>query len=543
MLISKFNKLIRSRVLWGIFAFVIAFFFVGAGVMSRSRDASTDKRTAEGTLFGDKVTGDEFYLARYFELGMRPMADNSDEAIAALRERTWRRIAALRMATKMGISVTDDDIRSVITQDPTFASNGVFDQRRYLAFLQSQLRIDPSTFENYLRQDLVLRRLMSALRTAAWTAPYDMAPRLAKLTDRVSIEYAMVSGEPNPDDVEVTEEAITDYFESNRDAFRIGEQRKVRYVSFPVADLLESVEVSEADLDDYYNEHIEDYTSVDTNGTETVQPRDEVLDTIDDLVREQKARFEAKDEATRFVMALAPDRYGQAYEMESAAMDRGLTVMTSEWFTASETVPGLDASLDLTEAAFSLVSNDPERYFSDAIAGRSAVYVIADLDSRPERDPELDEVREQVVAAATLQAAEDAFRASVDATRQTLVDGAADTNLGFIAAAEDLGLMTSTTGVFTVYEGLPDDTPYSARLLGTIIDADEGDVLEPADTPDGMLIAHVATRTPGDPSAAELLRPQFLRTMDQYRAAGIFDDWQDQVMAAASFEDYHPITD
>ncbi|MBL7077825.1 MAG: SurA N-terminal domain-containing protein, partial [Kiritimatiellae bacterium] len=254
MLISKFNKLIRSKVLWSILAITIAFFFVGASVMSRSGCAGpNEERAAEGTIFGEEVSGNEFYLARYFELGMRPMADNSEEAIAALRDRTWRRVAALRMAARMGISVTDDDIRTVITQDPTFASNGVFDQRRYLAFLQAQLRIDPSTFEDYLRQDLTIRRLMSALRSATWSAPYEMAPRLAKLTDQVSIEYALLPGERNTDSVEVGDEDVASYFESYRDAFRIDEQLKVRYVSFPVGDMLDAVEVTGADIDDYYN--------------------------------------------------------------------------------------------------------------------------------------------------------------------------------------------------------------------------------------------------------------------------------------------------
>ena len=65
-----------------------------------------------------------------------------------------------------------------------------------------------------------------------------------------------------------------------------------------------------------------------------------------------------------------------------------------------------------------------------------------------------------------------AFFASLEETREQLASGAADTNQGFMAAAEDLGLMTSTTGVFSVYEGLPAETPYSARLLTDIIDAD-----------------------------------------------------------------------
>ncbi len=543
MLISKFNKLIRSKLLWTILAVTIAFFFVGASIMAKmGSGGSNAERAAEGRLFGEEVGGNDFYLARYFELGMRPMADNSEEAIAALRQRTWQRLAALRMAEKMGIEVTDKDIRDVITQDPTFASDGVFDQRRYLMFLESRLRIDPATFEDYLRQDITLRHLIAALRAASWSTPYELAPRLAKLTDRVGLEYAVMPVQTETDNVDLSEEDIVACFETYRDMFRIAEQIKVRYVSFPVSNLLDAVEVSQADIDDYYNAHIDDYTTVDTNDIEIVQPLDELYDEIAQLVREEKARLEAKDQATRFVMALAPDRYGQAYEMAAAAEARGLTVMTSDWFTATQVIPDLDAGMDLTRAAFELVPHDPERYFSDAVSGPSAVYVVADCDRRPARDPELDEVRDQVIATATRQAAEDAFLASLEATRRKLVEAAADTNRGFMAAARELDMMTATTGVFTVYEGLPADTPYNAELVSQIIDARKGDVLEATDTADGLLIAHIASRDPGDPSAAELLRPQYLRSMDQYRAAALYDAWLSQVMAQSDFEDYHPVT-
>jgi peptidyl-prolyl cis-trans isomerase D len=546
MLITKFNKLIRSRIVWMVLAVTVAVFFVGASVLSRSGSGNAnEERAAEGSLFGNEIGGDEFYLARYFELGMRPMADHSDEAVKALRERTWRRLAALHMAETMGLGVTDADVRDGITTDPSFTSNGAFDQRRYMAFLQGQLRIDPPTFENYLRQDLTLRKLMAALRTATWTAPYEVGPRLRQLTDEIQLEIAVIPPESHTNAVTLSDEEVAAHFEANRDNFRIPAQLRVRYVCFPVSNLLAVTEVSDADIDDYYNAHLEDYTTTDTNGVEHVQPLEEAHDRIAAIVRETEARFETKDEATRFVMALAPDRYGQTYELNAAAEARGLTVMTSDWFTAEETIPGLSADPELTKAAFALVPNDPERYFSDAIVATHAVYVLADHDSRPERDPTLDEVRDRVVAAATLKASEEAFKARIASTREQLVSAVADTAMSFSAQAEALGLMTSTTGVFTVYEGLPDDDERddSRYVLSEIIDAKAGDVTEAIETPDGMLLAYVASRQHGDPSAAELLRPQFLQSLDRYRSAAVFEDWRDQILAQADFQDYHPVTD
>ncbi|NQU40443.1 MAG: SurA N-terminal domain-containing protein [Lentisphaerae bacterium] len=542
MLITKFNKLIRSRILWTILAVVVAFAFVGASVMSKSGcSEAPQEQSAEGRLFGRKVTGPEFYASRYFEMGLRPMQDTSDEAIQALRVRTWRRLAALRMADRMGLQVTDADIRDVITSDPTFASNGAFDQQRYIGFLQNQLDISAATFESYLRQDLTLRKLMVALRAASWTTPYEMAPRLARLTDSVQLEYVIIPPASTTNDISLSDDEITAYFAANSNQFEVGQQLMVRYVAFPVSNLLDSISVAESTIDDYYNAHIEDYSTTDTNGIEHVQPLDEVRESMESTIRATQARFETKDEATQFVMALAPDRYGQAYEMTAAAAARGLTIGTSEWFTASDTIPGLDGGPELTDAAFRLVPNDPERYFSDAIAGESIVYVLADSDSRPARIPVLDEVRAAVVAAATLEAAEEAFRNSISVTRDQLIAAATDPEVGFMRQAKTLDLLASTTSVFTVYEGLPDEHPYGVELLGEIIDAKAGEITEAVETEDGMVIAHVISRRAGDPSAAELLRPQFLRTMDQYRAAAVYQDWLEQVMNEANFEDFHPI--
>lgn len=545
MLISKFNKLIRSKILWGILAITIAFFFVGASVMSRGGCAGPQKdQTSEGILFGEPVKRDAFFVARFYEAGMRPLADNSKEALAALRDRTWRRLTALRMAARMGITVTDDDIRSVITQDPTFQTDGVFDRQRYLGVLQSQIRIDPATFEDYLRQDTILRRLMAALQTATWTTPYEIRPRLAKLTDEVNIDYAIVPETLTPDDeVEVTEDAIQAYFETYRDSFRIDEQLKVRFVRFPIEPGADTVEVTESEIDAFYADNIDDYTTVDTNGTEIVQPLDAVATEIETLIRQRKARWMTKDNATRLVMALAPDRYGQASDLPAAAQAQGLTVMTSDWFTASQPIPGLeDAGLEAASAAFSLAPRDPERYFSDAIVGSNAVYVLADQDHRPARDPELNEVRDQVAAAAQIKAVQDARDAQVERMRNDLIAAAADTSQYFVAAAQELGLSTATTGVFAVYEGLPEDTPYSAELMTHIIDAEEGTVLEATESDAGTLIAHIAHRTPGDPAGADMLRPQFVQTMDRYRAAAVYDEWISRIMQKANFEDYHPIT-
>ena len=131
MLITQFNKLIRNKFVWTVFAVIIAFFFVGASVSSRGCSADAgDRRGMEGKLFGENVTSREFAMARYFEMGLRYDSALTPEQSAALRERTWARLAALRLAEQMGLGATEDEVMQALQQDPSFQVNGAFSPQR-----------------------------------------------------------------------------------------------------------------------------------------------------------------------------------------------------------------------------------------------------------------------------------------------------------------------------------------------------------------------------------------------------------------------------
>ena len=67
MMISKFHKIIQSKVVWGIFALLISVAFVSVSVPgSKSRSAAKrDRKAAQlaGKLFGDEVSLIEFARA------------------------------------------------------------------------------------------------------------------------------------------------------------------------------------------------------------------------------------------------------------------------------------------------------------------------------------------------------------------------------------------------------------------------------------------------------------------------------------------------
>ena len=134
MMISKFHKLIQSKVVWGAFAVLISVAFVGVytpGAKSR-KEAAQDRQANQvaGKLFGEEVSRIEFgrayqniYVMYTMMLGQ---AININEEIdVAFRKAAWQRLAALKKAGQLGITATPEQTIEMIQRQPIF-QNQVF---------------------------------------------------------------------------------------------------------------------------------------------------------------------------------------------------------------------------------------------------------------------------------------------------------------------------------------------------------------------------------------------------------------------------------
>ena len=101
MMISKFHKLIQSKILWAGFLIVIVFSFVIWGMVWPSDIKKMEMANAAGLLDGHAVTHDEYrasYMSAYLARTLAHGRDvpSSPEGDAALRRMTWLRLATLR---------------------------------------------------------------------------------------------------------------------------------------------------------------------------------------------------------------------------------------------------------------------------------------------------------------------------------------------------------------------------------------------------------------------------------------------------------------
>lgn len=538
MLITRFNQLIRSRIVWAAVGVIVSLSFVGVSVSRSGCDRGGETRGIEGWLYGKPVKTTEFLLARYFESrSLGQQAALSEDEAQELRLRTWRRLVALREAERLGLTVTFAELREIIARDPTFAVNGAFNRERYRSFVLNQMRMPLDTFEEYLRQEATLHKLLSAFGMLSWTPADEVDRRMSALTDKFDVQYVTFKSKAG-DTPPVSREVAREFFEQHRELFRIPEQVKVKYVIFPVSNYLSSAQVSEEEIFDYYQEHIAEYSTTDTNNTPVARPLTEVRSEIESLLLRRTARFLGRDAATEFCLQLLPDerrgRKGRSFD--EAARVYGLSVCTTELFTADDELPGIEVPHAFAEAAFKLDPNDPESYFSDAVIGENEVYVLAIVEKKEARDPDFDEVAEKAATLATKDAQEKALLSAAETTRSNILERVAR-SVPFADAAKELGLAVQTTGTFVAYMGLPTNMPNGQLIAETVTSLDAGELSAPAAFEGGVLLAYVANRQPGEPGTVQMLRPQFQRTLDSMNAVLLFREWQDQMLAKAQLRD------
>lgn len=537
MLISKFNKLIHNKFLWGLFAVLISVAFVftfGAG--SRGCDDEAAPRSGIGKLGDAEISAQEFRIARFFELGMRRNINLPAEAEAMLRERVWQRLAALAQARELGLEVSDQEVAAVIQQDQAFQDNGRFSRERYRAVVRRQLEIDVITFEEYMRQELLLRKLQEMSMAFTWPSPYEVEQSLADMTDRRHVQYATFPRAELTPDVTVSTNDVRAYYDEQEALFEEPERVAVRYVAYSLSNYMDEVSIPETNVVTYYNEHIEDYATTGTNGEEIVTELNQVRTSIHTQLQHEAALDLAMRDATEFVVSLVPGRYADAVPFDEAVGQAGLVIHTTAMFSITADVPGLDVGEEFRRAAFNLEADDPDLRFSDAIPGGKAVYVVSAWRQRDAHIPPFEEVADTVYPLALSNAMEEAFSERIDSLHQR-IEAAVTAGEPFAEAIDVPAANVATTGVFSVYEGLREDAPYSETLPRAVMALRAGELSDPVPVDLGYLIAYVAGRSPGDMTEATMLRPQLASSLRQYRAGMIYRAWSEN-MLGDDFEDY-----
>jgi hypothetical protein len=130
----------------------------------------------------------------------------------------------------------------------------------------------------------------------------------------------------------------------------------------------------------------------------------------------------------------------------------------------------------------------------------------------------------------------EAFDTKVSSIREELAQSVSD-GTSFREAAEAAGFTVQTTGLFSVYGGLPEDAGYGDVIPATIMGLQSGEVSDAVPVDSGYLVACVLSREPGEFGAAAMIRPQLASSLSRYRSGVTYRQWAQSLLANGQFTD------
>jgi len=156
-----------------------------------------------------------------------------------------------QLVTQLDLIVSDDLLRDTIRKMPEFQVDGVFNNDRYIALLR-QNGYEPNQFRDYLRSQMSATQLMVGLAGSEFATVSEMQ-LLSKLQQQSrDIQFAVLKAADFASAVEVNDQLLQDYYQSNTNQFVSPETVSVDYVQLTAADIAKTIEVTDADLQAYY---------------------------------------------------------------------------------------------------------------------------------------------------------------------------------------------------------------------------------------------------------------------------------------------------
>ena len=546
MVIHHFNRLIKNKWVWGVFAVAISVFFA-FDFLFVSRDGGSGPSV--GTLGGEALD------AAYFDTlvkDARGIGRQGDSRLsnAEANRLAWRAAAALAVAKAAHLEATDAEVRQAVLRDPSFQENGAFDGVKYERLLREN-GLTPPLFEAYLRRRLSLQKVQSIVTdSAAWVSPAELAGAVNDWTDAFTVRVASYIDKAF-DKVTLDDKALEAYYRANTNSFALPDCVRVRFARFP-ADAparLAQFKITEDEMHDHYDATSARFETTGTNGVAVTKTFEEVKPILE---RELKVIASVEAYRTNLLARVYPqddkaamdnsvDRLAQIAAEDKVKVQtsgrfsldgrfvKGFMVRASDVARDCPDFPSVVAELDVDSAI--------TRY--GVAAGTNVVYLVERVPF-PARDadgavttnafekahvPPFAEAKAVIRGDALEDAREKAFKARVEKAR---AQAAAALAKGKPADAKVFGaaLMTTSTvfSVATMARGELPDAMYVAPATMKLAKGQISDFV-PAGRRRALLV-YVEDRKPGDAAQAEMSRAQLRDDLSRAAAMALPAAWQ-----------------
>lgn len=187
---------------------------------------------------------------------------DTEEKIKQFRQNLLERLIAEKLIQEttadLHLRASDQEIRDVIRQIPDFQQQGTFSKTLYEQILK-RAGINPNTFQETKRQEISQSQLFSGLIQSSFALPKEINQYYQLDHQTRDIRYATLPYQRWLAQVKVSPIDAQKYYEAHKQDYATAESIKVEYIELNLSDLMQKVALTDAQIQQAYQEHLSEY--------------------------------------------------------------------------------------------------------------------------------------------------------------------------------------------------------------------------------------------------------------------------------------------
>ncbi|HFZ1931569.1 peptidylprolyl isomerase [Serratia marcescens] len=318
-------------------------------------------------------------------------------------------------AKKLGLAVSDDQIKDAIRKAPYFQTNGQFDNAKYLDLI-GRMGYTADNFAQSMRQQLVNQQVIQAFGESGFVLPSESQAMAALVLQERDVRLATIDLKALQAKQSAGDDELKAYYDQNKNSFIAPEQVKVSYIPLDAASMQDKVKVSEEDINAYYDQHKSSYGQPERKNYSVIQLKTEAEANaaLDELKKGTDFATLAKEKSTDIISRRTGGELG--------------------WLEPETTADELKQA------------NLTEKGQLSGVVKSSVGYLIVRLnDIEPEKLKPLSEVHDAIAKQVQQEKAVDAYYA----LQQKVSEAATSDNESLASAEEAAGVKAAQSDWFT----------------------------------------------------------------------------------------------
>jgi peptidyl-prolyl cis-trans isomerase D len=377
---------------------------------------------------------------------------------------------ALAEAARLGITATDEEVRTRIATMSGLQENGQFigEERYRQMLLMQNPPLTPRDFEEQVRRGVTLQKLQAALTNWITLTDQELEDEFKRRNEKVKLAVVSFHADKFREGLEATDAELSAYYEAHKNDLKIPEKRKVKYALVDMQAIRDRTQISAEDIQRKYEDDQTQYSTPEQVRASHILLKTEGKD--DAAVKKQAEDLLAKVKAGADFAPLATK-----FSEDDVSKAKGGDL---DFFPQGQMVPEFD------KAAFSMKPGE----ISDLVKTQYGYHIIKVTDKKTATTKPLEEVRAQIEDQLKWE------RAQAEAQRiADEIAGKLKNPADFDTVAKGRGLTVGESGLFSKDEpigGLGVAPAVAERAFAL----KEGEMSESIRTPQGFAFVTVTGR-------------------------------------------------